>query len=133
MATGLCWSCKGLKEIAFTEDATRRSFCEECIALTPPSSDEMAVLYLLSTIPFRIGDRVEMRTAGQVYDGVGVITDFSMSLEQGATPVYPTFFVVLEEKAHDEAPDGAWCTECCLTLLQSYSEQTDQATSSSTG
>ncbi|QIG58302.1 hypothetical protein SEA_SKOG_150 [Gordonia phage Skog] len=123
MATGLCWSCKGLKEITYTEDSTRRGFCEACIAITPPSSDEMAVLYLLSTIPFRVGDRVEARTAGEVLDGVGVIDDFSVSLEHGGTPVYPTFHVTFEDKAHELCPDGAWYTEMCLTLLQSYSEK----------
>jgi len=67
--------------------------------------------------PFRPGDVVEARTGAVVLDGVGTVRRMSTSLEDGATPIYPTFLVVITEKAHDQAPDEAWYTEVCLTRV----------------
>lgn len=120
MASGTklyCWGCKSPKEIYYTEEETLRSFCADCVTTIPPSSDEMRLMYLLLTIPFKVGDRVEARTAATVFDGVGVVEDVSTSLEHGGTVVYPSFLVRLETKEHDKAPDSAWYTEICLTKV----------------
>jgi len=114
MAAGTCWGCRTHKEIYYTEDETGRQFCQPCFAAMPPSSDDMRMMFLLLTIPFKVGDRVEARTAGTLFDGVGVVEDVSISLEHGGTPVYPTFHVKLDDKAYDDAPDDAWYTEVCL-------------------
>lgn len=113
----LCFGCKTFREIAYTEDETARPFCGECSAALPPAPEDIALLFLMASTPFKPGDRVEARTAAQIFDGVGVVTDVSMSLEHGATPVYPAFKVVLESKAHDLAPDEAYYTEICLTRV----------------
>ncbi|ACH62319.1 gp87 [Mycobacterium phage Rizal] len=119
----LCFGCKGFKEIVHTESGTGHPYCQECALMQPPTSDEWALVLLNApwspfSAPFRPGDKVEARTAGQIFDGVGEVVDMSVSLEHGGTPVYPTFKVVLTEKAHDLAPDEAWYTECCLTRVE---------------
>ena len=126
MASGTrkyCWGCKSLKDIAYTEEDTLRSFCEDCLGLVPPSSDEMRLAFLMLTIPFKVGDRVEARTAAEVFDGVGVVEEVSTSLEHGGTVVYPTFKVRLETKEHDLAPEMAWYTEICLTKVEAEVSQ----------
>lgn len=120
----LCYGCKQFKEIAYTQGGTDHPFCEECSMIQPLTSDEWAMMLLVAPDspygpPFRPGDKVEARTAGTIYDGLGEVAQMSMSLEHGGTPVYPTFRVVLSEKAHDQAPDEAWYTEVCLTKVSS--------------
>lgn len=74
-----------------------------------------AVSHLLETVPHAVGDVVECRTAGTLFDGVGRIEAVSFDPAEGGTPVYPSFRVALTEKAYPEAPDYAWYTEICLT------------------
>jgi len=119
VAVDLCWSCRGYREVAWTEESTARAFCAECIAALPPTSEEIAWAFVLLTIPFRPGDKVEARTAAELYDGIGTVREISMSLEHGGTPVYPTFRVVIDEKAYPSCPDEMWYTECCLTRVGS--------------
>ena len=119
----LCFGCKTLKEIVYTEGGTERPFCEDCSVIQPLTSDEWARMLLMMPDspygpPFKPGDKVEARTAGVIFDGVGEVTHMSMNLEHGGTPVYPTFRVVISEKAHDQAPDDAWYTEVCLTRIE---------------
>lgn len=119
----LCYGCKQFKEITYTQGGTGHPFCEECTVVQPLTSDEWALMLLVAPDspygpPFRPGDKVEVRTAGVVYDGVGEVTQMSMSLEHGGTPVYPSFHVVLSEKAHDQAPDEAWYTEVCMSKVE---------------
>lgn len=115
----LCWGCKAFKDIVYTEGGTDHPFCAGCSELQPPTSEEVAVLMLTAPNspwgpPFRPGDQVEARTGAVIFDGVGTVAEMSMSLEHGATPIYPTWRVVLDSKAHDQAPDEAWYTEVCL-------------------
>lgn len=111
----LCNGCMKIKEIIYTEEGTERTFCKECALALPPTSEELALLFLSLTTPFKVGDRVEARTAGEVFDGVGTVTKISTQLHHGGTPVYPSFYVKLESRAHDRAPeDGAFYTEICL-------------------
>lgn len=119
----LCYGCKQFKEIVYTQGGTDQPFCEECSMIQPLTSDEWATVLLVAPDspwgpPFRPGDKVEARTAGTIYDGVGEVTNMYMDLEHGGTPVYPTFRVVLNEKAHDQAPDEALYTEVCLTKVE---------------
>ncbi len=113
-AKDLCWNCKNYVEIVYTEAGTRRAFCKSCALQLPPTSEELALLFLEVTCPFKVGDRVEARTAGQVFDGIGVVTEISTDLRHGGTRVYPAFHVKLETKEHDRAPDEAFYTEICL-------------------
>jgi hypothetical protein len=119
----LCAGCKLFKEIVYTEGGTERPFCEGCSVVQPLTSDEWALMLLVAPDspwgpPFLPGDKVEARTAGTIYDGIGEVAQMSMSLEHGGTPVYPTFRVILSEKAHDQAPDEAWYTEICLQKVE---------------
>lgn len=112
--TDICWNCKLYEEVAYTERETMRSFCKQCALALPISSDELALLFLEATCPFRVGDIVEARTAGEVLDGTGRVTEVSTDLRHGGTRVYPAFHVELDSKVHDRAPDEAWYTEICL-------------------
>ena len=116
-AEDICDQCRKYTEIAYTEEGTNRPFCRDCALTLPPSSEELALLFLQFTIPFKVGDRVEARTAGEVFDGVGVIEEVSTDLRNGGTRVYPSFRVKLETKEHDLAPDEAYYTEMCLTKV----------------
>ena len=113
-ATDFCSGCKTIAEIIYTETETDRSFCKKCTVALPPSSEELALIFLALTVPFKVGDRVEARTAGQIFDGVGTVEEISTELKNGGTRVFPSFRVKLETKEHDQAPDEAWYTECCL-------------------
>ncbi|QZE10428.1 hypothetical protein SEA_SCOOBYDOOBYDOO_82 [Mycobacterium phage ScoobyDoobyDoo] len=114
----LCSTCRAIKEIAYTEPETNRTFCRECALQLPPTTEELALLFIQLTCPFKVGDRVEARTAGTVFDGVGTVDQVSTQIINGGTPVYPSFHVVLETKEHDQAPDDAWYTEICLRRVE---------------
>ena len=124
----LCWSCKSFKDIVWHEDGTDNPYCESCLAKLPLSSDEWA--YILLTAPwspygppFKKGDVVECRVAGELYDGIGTVQEIDMSFEHGGTPVYPTWRVELTTKANDDVPDERWYTENCL---QRVNQQVDK-------
>lgn len=117
-AKDFCWTCRTHQDIVYTEQQTGRAFCKPCAGQLPLTSDELGVLFLLETFPYRVGDRVEARTAGTVFDGVGVVDDVSIELRNGGTPVFPSVHVKLETKEHDKAPDAAWYTEMCLTRVE---------------
>lgn len=113
---GLCESCRELKPVAWT-DALEREYCEQCLTALPAPGPSRIMEYLAVTVPFEVGDRVECRTAGALYDGIGTVDEISTELENFGTPVYPSFHVKLEEKAYPEAPDELWYTEVCLTKV----------------
>lgn len=126
----LCFGCKQFKEIVYTQGGTNHPFCEPCSIIQPLTSDEWALMLLVAPDspygpPFKPGDKVEAR---QVIasngteiefkvEGVGEVTNVYMDLEHGGTPVYPTFRVVISDKAYDEAPDEGLFTEVCLTKV----------------
>lgn len=123
---GLCESCKELKAVGHT-DVYGREFCVDCAPMVTVSGPPIEILSLLATIPFHVGDKVEARTGGTLYDGVGHIEevnigfdeDGNVSLEKFGTPVYPSFRVVFDEKAYDEVPDEVWYMEQQLKLVPS--------------
>jgi hypothetical protein len=112
-----CFSCKSVHvEIAYTDDDSR-GYCDKCFGARPTIPSEfVGLLYLMYTIPFKVGDRVECRTAGYLYDGIGTVQEVSLDPANGGTPVYPAFRVQLEEKAENYLPDDLWYVENCLTL-----------------
>ena len=114
----LCWNCRTYTEIAYTEQDTARAFCKPCALQLPPTSDELAHLFLAITVPFRVGDIVEARTAGEIFDGVGEVQEIYTDLRHGATNVFPTFLVKLSTKEHELAPDEAIYTEICLRKIE---------------
>lgn len=119
----LCFGCKSFKDVVTTEADTGQPFCADCAATLPPAPEQVALAFLALTIPFQPGDRVRASTAGgteyAIFDGVGEVTDVYMDLEHGGTPVFPTFRVVIDEKAYPEAPDEALYTEVCLEKVGS--------------
>lgn len=126
----LCWGCKSFKDIVYTEDGTNNPFCEGCLANIPLSGDEWAFILLTAPWspfgpPFKIGDVVECRIAGEYYDGVGTVQEIDMSFEHGGTPVYPTWRVTLDTKAHDGVPDEQWYTENCLKRVNQEANSND--------
>jgi hypothetical protein len=115
---GLCESCRELKPVAWV-DSLGREYCAECLAELPVPAPQRMLGFLMLTIPFHVGDRVECRTAGALYDGIGVIDEVSIDPATFGTPVYPAFHVVIEDKAYDEAPDDRWYMEQQLKLVSS--------------
>jgi len=116
----MCYSCKALKEIVYT-DSNEVDYCRECVGAIPTPSVVRAMDFLMATIPYAAGDRVECRTGGEIFDGIGVVDGVSFDLKDGGTPVYPAFHVVLDDKAYPEAPDECWYTEVCLRPAEKVS------------
>ena len=114
----LCYGCKAFVDIAYWEQDTNRAFCQKCALELPPTSEELALLFIALTTPFKVGDRVEARTAGEIFDGVGTVTDMFTDLEHGGTLVYPTWRVVIDEPAYEGAPEEALYTEICLKKVK---------------
>lgn len=110
----LCASCKNFREIAYIEKDTNRCFCSDCAQALPPTAEELALLFIAATTPFKVGDVVECRTAGEIYDGIGVVEEVSTDLEKGGTMVYPIFLVRMTEKAYPNLRDVIPYTEVCL-------------------
>ena len=108
----LCASCKQMRNSAGTYDDL--DYCQECIGMVPIQSEVFGLAYLLATIPFHVGDKVECRTAGELYDGIGIVQEIDTNFKMGGTPVFPAFRVKFNEKSEVTLPDELWYTECCL-------------------
>ena len=74
--------------------------------------------FLNEIMPFEIGDRVECRTVGRIYDGIGQIVAVSTDLEQGGTEMSPAYRVRMD---HDKSE--LWYTGKCLTLLAEWQRE----------
>ena len=109
----VCFTCKHLRDIIYT-DELERGYCDQCYV---PRDLIYAMAFMALTTPFQVGDRVECRTGGELYDGVGVVEDISTDLKDGGTWVHPAFRVRFTEKAYDTVPDLQWYTEVCLTKV----------------
>lgn len=120
MTQGLCEICKELKETAYT-DPVGREYCGDCFSILPIPTASRIIEYLMLTIPFKIGDRVECRTAGVLFDGTGTIDEVSIEPEKFGTPAYPSFHVVIDDKAYSEAPDSLYYMETQLTKVDDMS------------
>lgn len=114
---GLCEVCKELKETAYT-DPVGREYCGGCFSTLPVPTASRIVEYLMLTIPFQVGDRVECRTAGVLFDGVGNIDEISIEPENFGTPAYPSFHVTIDDKAYEDAPDELWYMETQLRRVE---------------
>lgn len=117
MSRGLCYSCRTLGEMV-TVDQLERGLCADCVDEQPPSREQLLATYLVNTIPFSVGDRVEGRTAAEHYDGIGVIEEISTDPKDLATSVIPMFRVRMIDKAYPEVPDEIWFSEVCLTKVK---------------
>ena len=112
----LCASCKQMREPAATYDGL--DYCKDCAEEANPYQPELfGLAYLLATIPFDVGDKVECRTAGTLYDGVGTVEEIDIDFKMGGTPVFPAFRVKLEDKSQDDIPDELWYCEGGLTKV----------------
>lgn len=115
-APGLCWSCKGLKEIV-TTDELGRGFCSICLQALPEPRELQLARWVAATCPYSVGDRVRCYLGGQVYDGIGTIEEVSTDPKDLATPLVPMFRVAMQEKEYDSVPDVTWYSEPCLTKV----------------
>jgi hypothetical protein len=90
--------------------------CEECSSfnIQAPHYPVTIGSFLVDSIPFHVGERVECRTGAVWRDGVGVIDEIDYAFKHGGTPVYPTFHVVIDEPVNEDSPSEAWYTEVCL-------------------
>lgn len=114
MATEVCYSCKQAGSLIYT-DENGLSYCTRCLSELPVTSTARAMEFLAATIPYRPGDRVECRTGGIVFDGIGEVDGISFDLEEGGgTPVTPVFHVTLTDPAYPDAPREAYYPEICL-------------------
>lgn len=119
MIKKLCFSCRTLQPIAYV-DPVDRGYCVECVVTLPIGSVTRAMQFLSLTIPFKVGDMVEARTAGELFDGIGHVTEVYFDLAHGGTPIIPMFRVVIDEKADELAPDAGLYSEMCLTRVHEY-------------
>ena len=117
--TKLCFGCMSIREIFYVEPSLDRGYCAQCVVddKTPLGSMIRAMEFLSLTVPFKVGDRVEARTAGEIYDGIGTVTEVDIDFQHGGTPVYPTFTVVIDEPASEESPRVGHYTEVCLAKV----------------
>jgi len=111
----LCWGCRRLREVAVTDEGGR-TYCVSCAPAPAPSKAMILLDFLLSTVPFQVGDRVSCKTGAQIYDGIGRVVEVSFDPKDLASPVVPMFRVVMEEKAYPEMDDEAWYSEACMSL-----------------
>lgn len=74
-------------------------------------------LFLAASTPFSVGDVVECRTVGVLYDGIGIVRSISFNPKDFGSPVYPSFRVELTEKSDELVPDVVTYTEMCLTKV----------------
>lgn len=117
MITGVCRGCKFLAEIVYTNDLGL-GYCARCARDFAPPPEVSALDFLISNPPFHPGDRVECRTGGEIYDGVGIVAEMSFDFEHGGTLIYPAFRVTIDEPANEHSPAEGWYTEICLTLVK---------------
>lgn len=113
MTERVCFTCKRLGEIVHT-DQLDRGYCARCHV---PRDIVYAQAFMALTQPFEVGDRVECRTAGVIFDGTGVIEEISTDLKDGGTWVYPAYRIKFDTKAYDSVPDVQLYTEICLTKV----------------
>lgn len=123
----ICFSCRGIKEIAYTDEA-ERGYCLDCVRLSDLSGVIAGYEFLAATIPYGVGDRVECRSAvsldpdgrptSQILDGVGRIVEVSTDLKDLASLAVPMFRVAIEEKAYADAPEERWYAENGLELAE---------------
>lgn len=112
----VCWGCHRPKEIVHTDPLGRR-FCQACMVIVGLGGGETAGReFLLVTVPYEKGDRVDCRLAGERYDGRGTITTVSMDLKDGGTPVNPIFHVAFDGGEPEAKTDGWYC-EADLTKV----------------
>ena len=121
--TELCEFCQDLKPVAYT-DSVGRTWCAECYEMLTQGQSPIWE-FLALTIPFQVGDRVECRTAGRLYDGIGTVQEISTDPANYGTPVYPSFRVAITDKAYPTAPDEIWYTEKCLVKLDKEMQDAD--------
>lgn len=113
METKLCFSCRNLREI-FYVDPIDRGYCARCAVDLPIGSVARAMQFLSLTIPFKVGDKVAAYTAGELYDGIGTVTEVFFDVKHGGTPVFPMFRVHIDDPVDDEVPADGLYTEACL-------------------
>jgi hypothetical protein len=105
----MCWGCHKHKDTVHT-DVLGRRFCKECSSISKIGTNEILDrAFLLVSVPFAKGDRVDCRLAGTRYEGRGTITTVSMDIKDGGTPVNPIFHVALDGGARDGKHDGWFC------------------------
>jgi hypothetical protein len=109
----VCQGCKQLAEIAHT-DSLGLGYCARCAKDIPIQSETLGLEYLIANPPFFPGDRVECRTGGEIFDGVGTVQEMSFDFEHGGTLIYPAFRVTIDEPANEHSPVEGWWTEVCL-------------------
>lgn len=117
MITAVCRGCKRLAEVAYTNDLGL-NYCPRCAPDVAPRPELSALDFLLANPPFHPGDRVECRTGGEIYDGVGTVAEMSYDFEHGGTVVYPAFRVTIDEPVNEHSPVEGWYTEICLKRVK---------------
>lgn len=116
MGPMLCFSCRGLREIAYV-DPIDRGYCAPCAVDLPIGSVARAMQFLSLTAPFKPGDRVGAYTAGELYDGIGTVV--SVDFDHRMTPIAPTFRVRIDDPADPEVPAEGCYTAEDLTAVAS--------------
>lgn len=105
-----CWSGDG-REIAYRDRITKRGYCAKCAESPITSSLDVAAQFTVDDTPYQMGELVECRTVGTIWEGIGEIVAISTSLEHGGTPVAPAYLVLMEDSRM------LWFTPVCLKRM----------------
>ncbi len=97
--------------MAFYDQVTQIGYCEVCASDPIQSSQNAHLQYLDALLPLGVGDRVECRTIGEIYDGKGFIIKVSTDLHDGGTEVHPAYLVRLDDDRE------LLYTSICLTRI----------------
>lgn len=117
MSVSVCHGCKQLAELVYTDELDRQ-YCATCTGGLSITSEELGLQYLLASVPYKEGDRVQCRTAGKIYDGIGTVQKVSFDVEDGGgTPIFPAFLVKIDEPADENSPTEGYYHEICLTRV----------------
>ena len=114
MSEPKCWSGDG-RAVDYTDPITLKGFCATCASNEFISSQHVYLQFLKDIIPFEVGNRVECRTVGVIYDGTGKVIEVSTELKDGGTEYAPAYRVQL-----DKGDQKLWYTGKCLTLLPEW-------------
>jgi hypothetical protein len=110
----LCYSCHSVRQITYV-DGNDRGHCGQRKVEQPVTSITRAMGLLSSTTPFKVEDRVEARTAGERFDGIGAGAGIDLdNMRQGGTAV-ESVYREIDGPPDDNASAEGLCTAPCLT------------------
>lgn len=108
--TGFCSGCLETGAIAYV-DGIDRGFCADCVVSLPIGSAAWAMGLRSASVPFNVGDRIEVDMADG--SGTGTVAEVRFEVDGGGF-LAPVFRVVFDDPADGDAPGEGLYAEVCL-------------------